>query len=322
MADRKRNGRRRFRNVFLISMVVFIIIFSYGYNMLDKMKRMDISTDDSDLGITEDSLNDKDIINIALFGLDRKDPSSVGRSDSIMIASLDKRHGKIKLTSLMRDTYVDIPGRGMDKLNHAYAFGGPELAIRTINQNFNMNIREFATVDFFGLEQIIDVMGGVEIDVHPNEIKYINTGVKGMDSLDNSRSPLIQNAGVQPLTGRQAVAYSRIRKTGSGDYERTERQRAVLEKVLRTGMNAGVAKYPRLLNAMLPYVETSLSKPEILAMGTSTLTSRIKDIEQYRIPVDDHLKHATIDGVFYIIPQTLDDNITLLNRFIYEDMKD
>ncbi|HHV39001.1 MAG TPA: LCP family protein [Tepidimicrobium sp.] len=321
MVKRRKGSRKQFKRVFLIALIVFTIIFGYGYNILNRMKRTDISKDDDDLGIAEDSPDDKEVINIALFGLDRRDTSSAGRSDSIMIASLDKKHRKIKLTSLMRDTYVNIPGRGMDKLNHAYAFGGPELAIKTINQNFNMNIREFATVDFFGLEQIIDIMGGVEVDVKPSEIKYINTGVKGMDRLDNSNSPLVQNAGLQSLTGRQAVAYSRIRKTGDGDYERTERQRRVLEQVLKKGMNAGITKYPKLLSAMLPYVETSLSKPEILAMGSSALTSRIRNIEQYRIPADNHLRHEMINGVFYIIPQTLEDNIALLNKFIYEDEK-
>ncbi|NLJ98225.1 MAG: LCP family protein [Tissierellia bacterium] len=319
--NRKNKKRRRFRRVFFISLIIFAAIFVYGYNILNKMDSADISKDDTELGITDESADSKDVVNIALFGLDRRDTSGGGRSDSVMIASLDKKHKKIKLTSLMRDTYIDIPGRGMDKLNHAYSFGGPELAIRTINQNFNMNIREFATVDFFGLEKIIDVMGGVEIDVKSNEVKYINTGVKEMDRLDNSSSPLVQQEGTQLLTGRQAVSYSRIRKTGNGDYERTERQRVVLEQVLKRGMNAGITKYPALLNAMLPYVETSLSKPEILSLGTSVLTSGIRDIDQYRIPADGYVKNQTINGVSYVVPQSLEDNVMLLNKFIYEDEK-
>lgn len=303
--NKKTNNKKRFLKVFLISIIVFATIFTYGYNILNKIENKDISQDDDELGIRDESKDNKDAINILLFGIDRDDASSGGRSDSIMIASLDKKHKKIKLTSLMRDTYLDIPGRGMDKVNHAYAFGGPELAIRTINQNFHMNIREFAAVDFNGFERIIDIMGGVEIDVKPEEVKHI----------PNSRS------GKQLLTGKQALAYSRIRKTGHGDYERTERQREVLEQVLNQGLNAGVTKYPKLLNTMLPHVETSLSKPELLSLGTSVLTSGIKNIDQYRIPVDGHVQNQMINGVSYVVPQTLEDNIMFLNKFIYEDEK-
>src|SRR5699024_2790536 len=115
------------------------------------------------------------VVNIALFGVDSRDTGGMsGRSDTVMIASLDKKHDKIKLTSLMRDTYLDIPNKGMDKLTHAYAHGGPELAIKTINQNFDMNIRDYATVDFFGLEAIIDALGGVDIDIEDYEINNLN----------------------------------------------------------------------------------------------------------------------------------------------------
>ncbi|MFY9286795.1 MAG: LCP family protein, partial [Tissierellaceae bacterium] len=241
------------------------------------------------------------IINIALFGVDKRG-AGTGRSDSIMIATLDKEHGKIKLTSLLRDLYVEIPGRGMDKLNHAYAYGGPELTIKTINHNFNMNIRDFATVDFDSFEKIIDILGGIEIAIQPNEVRYV-PGSK---------------AGKQVLDGKQALAYSRIRKVGT-DYARTERQRTVMEGLIRKGISAGITKYPGLLNAVLPYVDTSLTKTETLSLGTSALTSGIKDIEQFRIPVDGHAKSQMINGVSYEVPDTLEDNVEFLHKFIYED---
>jgi LCP family protein required for cell wall assembly len=318
---RKKKKSRKILFLFIIVGLIGFAFGAYGFNLLDKIDNTKITQSDEELGISEENAKSDKVINIALFGLDRRETSGNTRSDTIMIASLDKEFNKIKLTSIMRDSYVEIPGRGMDKINHAYAFGGPELAIKTINQNFDMNIRDFVTVDFYGLEEIIDAMGGVEIEVKSNEVKDINKNMDQVDKLTNTSSPKVQNAGLQTLTGRQAVAYSRIRKVGNGDYERTERQRKVLEQVLSKGMNAGVTKYPKLLNTMLPYVETSLSKANILSLGTSTLSSGIRKIDQYRIPVDGYVKGQMIKGVSYVVPNTLEDNVELLDKFIYEDVK-
>src|SRR5699024_9711213 len=159
-----------------------------------------------ELGILENNIEegfkDNKTMNIALFGLDKGQDGEGSRSDSIMIASVDKHHKKIKLTSIMRDTYVEIEDRGMDKIGHAYAFGGPELAMKTINQNFNMNIRDFVSIDFSGFQKIIDAIGGVEIDVKPNEVSHVK----------------IDGSGLQTLSGEQALAYSRLIKTDNVDY--------------------------------------------------------------------------------------------------------
>lgn len=222
----------------------------------------------------------------------------------------------------MRDTYLEIPGKGMNKLTHAYAYGGPELAIQTINQNFDMNIRDFISVDFYGLEAIIDTLGGIQIDVKDYEVNALNHNIEEINRITDPDSPFIQSAGLQTLNGRQAVAYARIRKVGNGDYQRTERQRAVLEQILNKTMNSGVTQYPKLLNTMLPYVETSLSKAKIVSLGLSSVISGINEIEQYRIPADGHVYNDTINGVSYVMPNTLEDNVKLLHQFIYEDIKE
>ena len=126
---------------------------------------------------------------------------------------------------------------------------------------------------------------------------------------------------MQTLNGRQAVAYARIRKVGNGDYQRTERQRVVLEQILNKSMNAGITKYPKLLDTMLPYVETSLSKGNIVSLGLSAITSGIRDIDQYRIPADGHVYNDMINGASYVVPNTLEDNVELLHQFIYDDVK-
>ncbi len=148
------------------------------------------------------------------------DASERGRSDSIIILSIDYVHNKLKLSSVMRDTYVYVEGHGNTKINHAYAYGGPVLAIKTLNSNFDLNIKDFVAVDFEGFKKIIDILGGVEIEIKDYELPTMETVG-------------IYEAGIYNLNGEQALAYSRIRKQGSGDYERTDRQRRVLEALFR-----------------------------------------------------------------------------------------
>ncbi|RBP42227.1 LCP family protein [Garciella nitratireducens] len=291
---------------FLIIMLVLVGGAGFYLNhMLNQVGTHKISQSDENLGIKNSSEESDNITNIALFGLDRRETTGNTRSDTIMIATLDTKNKKAKLTSIMRDTYVNIPSRGMDKINHAYAYGGPELAIRTINENFDMNIRDYAMVDFFGMADIIDALGGVTIDVKPEEVS--RTGVS--------------SAGLQTLNGEQAVKYSRIRYVGNGDFERTERQRKILEQLMNKVVTAGPMEYPKLMNQLLPYVETSLSKREILKLGTSAFTSGVDSLEEYRIPVDGYAKGQKMNGIYYLVPQDLQTNVEFLHEFIYEDSK-
>ncbi len=222
----------------ILSILAVIVLMSvvsalYVYSKLGSVKKVPISKDDKELKIDKkaESYGD-DVINIAFFGLDRRKKEEPSRSDAVMILSLDKKHKKVKLSSIMRDSYVDIEGHGKTKLNHAYAYGGPELAIKTINSNFKLNIRDFVAVDFYGLENIIDTVGGVEIPVRSDEIKYINSYMQGTAKVENKAVQEVQNPGLQNLNGMQAVAYARIRYTSGGDYERTERQRTILTAVM------------------------------------------------------------------------------------------
>ncbi|WP_213818716.1 LCP family protein [Garciella nitratireducens] len=323
MSRKNRKRKKKNKKITILFIIVALLggtFGAYGYSILDKIKNTEITKDDESLGIIQNNKNNK-ITNIVLFGVDRRESSDTPRSDTVMIASIDKKHNKIKLTSLMRDTYLEIPGKGMNKLTHAYAYGGPELAIQTINQNFDMNIRDFVSVDFYGLEAIIDTLGGIQIDVKDYEVNALNHNIKEINRITDPDSPFIQSAGLQTLNGRQAVAYARIRKVGNGDYQRTERQRAILEQILNKTMNSGVTQYPKLLNTMLPYVETSLSKAKIVSLGLSSVISGINEIEQYRIPADGHVYNDTINGVSYVVPNTLEDNVKLLHQFIYDDVK-
>ncbi|MCM8711274.1 LCP family protein [Clostridium sp. SYSU_GA19001] len=314
-------------SIFVLLALVSAAVGGYLFLQLDKMKTAELSKSNDDLGINNEALEkiqqedpNKDVINIALFGVDRRSSTGAGRSDSIMIASIDKKHKKIKLSSVMRDTYVAIPGRNNEKITHAYAYGGAQLAIKTLNENFQLNIKDYVTVDFFSLEKIIDALGGVTINVQKNEINLINSYMTEVAAIENKTPRNVTQAGTQTLNGMQAVAYSRIRYVGNGDYERTERQRTVLTALFNKIQSAGITKYPSIVATLLPYTETSISKADILAMGTEVLTSGIKTLDQERFPVDGYAKGQTINGASVIVTD-LKVTTDQMHKYIYEDIK-
>jgi polyisoprenyl-teichoic acid--peptidoglycan teichoic acid transferase len=260
---------------------------------------------------------DNQIINIALFGVDRRKPTDRGRADAIMILTVDFKDKKLKLSSLMRDMYVDIENHGKTKLNHAYAYGGAPLAIKTINQTFGTDIRDYVTVDFFTLEKIIDAIGGVEIDVKENEYPLINQYMNEVARIEHEKPVYLKKAGLQTLNGKQAVAYARIRHVGNGDFERTERQRKVLYQMIEKLQNMDKVELTKLAMKVLPYVETSLSFNTIMDMGMQYLKSGITTIEQERFPKDGYWRPYMKNGVWYM---KFDEEQTKLQlqEFIYE----
>ena len=282
-------------------------IYSYGNHLFNKIEKIEI--DKSDVGI-KDEVEEKlssysdSVKNIALFGIDAEE-GGVGRSDSIIIATIDTTNKKLKLTSIMRDSYVAIEGHGDDKINHAYAFGGPQLAIKTLNENFDLNIDDFVSVNFTTLPKIIDMLGGVTIDITSEEVSHI---------------PGIDAAGTYTLTGEQALAYSRIRYATGGDYVRTDRQRTVLSKVFEKILCINVTQYPSLLSEILPMVQTNLDYSEILNLGNEVLKMGVTTLEQERFPRDGYCEGKMIDKIYYL---TFDKENTVqqLHDYIFEDIK-
>ncbi|WP_426350552.1 LCP family protein [Alloiococcus sp. CFN-8] len=291
----------------IIGLFAIIAIIASGglylNSLLNKTQKVDIPTDDNSLGIKVEAAekDKKDISTIALFGIDAKNGNR-GRSDAIMLLTIDNENNKIKLASIMRDSYVNIPDRGMDKINHAYSYGGPELALKTINSNYGLNIRDYATVDFTTLPNIIDQLGGVYIDVKSYEVNYI---------------PGVKAAGLQTLNGEKALAYSRIRYSGNGDYERTERQRTVLNSLFNKMATLSITEVPKYLSNMLPFIETSLSNSEILSLATNTFTINNFNLTQARFPEDDLSHGETINGVWYL-RFDIEETAKHLQSFIYE----
>lgn len=295
-------------------------VYFYGNYLFNKLEKVEIDKDN--IGITEEveeklSQYSDSIINIALFGVDAVD-GEAGRSDSIMIATIDTVHKKLKLTSIMRDSYVAIDGHGNDKINHAYAFGGPQLAIKTLNENFDLNIEDFASVNFETLPKIIDKIGGIELDIDADELEYINGYIAHLNNINGTSEPAIESTGIQHVSGTQALAFCRIRYTSGGDYKRTERHREVLTEIFKKIETMPVTSYPSLLLDILPMVNTSLTYNEILDLGTEVLKLGDSSMELERFPLDEYCEGKMINGIYYL---SFDKETTVeqLHNYIFED---
>jgi LCP family protein required for cell wall assembly len=330
MAIRKKsekNGKYKKTKIIFGILILFILALAWvaGSTLanLNKAKKTEISISNEDLGISEEALEKAlkyDVLNFALFGIDSRDEEEPGRSDSIIIATIDKTNKKIKLSSIMRDTYVEISDHGSTKINHAYAYGGPQLALETINSNFNLDIKYFATVDFFDMEKIIDALGGVEIDVTNEEVEYINGYSNETATISKEERILVTKPGIQVLNGMQAVAYTRIRYTAGGDYMRTERQRTVLTALLKKLASMDKAKFIATVPTLAQYVETNMSATDMISIGVDALKSGISNIEQERFPIDGNASDEKINGIYYL-KTDIDLTTEQIHEFIYDDIK-
>ncbi|WP_129724210.1 LCP family protein [Xylanivirga thermophila] len=330
---------KRFTKVLVIILCLLVIVVGatiiWAYNLLNKVQHVPLVDEGKtksdvkpvvltpkDLGVKEDAPKPKvtGVVNVLLFGLDGREEGQKSRSDSIMIATLDGKHKNIKLTSLMRDMYVPIPEREDNRINAAYAFGGPALAIRTVNEDFDMNIEKYVTVDFFSLEKVIDKLGGVEIEIKDYEINHLNGLIQGLNGLNKNenKAALIESPGVHRLNGRQAVAYSRIRKVGNADYERTDRQRRVLEALIKEMTSIEVWELPSVLSTILPEVETNFTANELMKLGYTGLECANNGVKQLRLPYNDTYTSERIRGMSVLVPD-LEKNKEILHKFIYEN---
>ncbi|MFR9239408.1 MAG: LCP family protein [Clostridium baratii] len=288
----------------VIGIVLIAIIFiaggmGYVYHLVSKTNHVELNKDN--LGMQQDAANESKedgIINIALFGIDAPQ-GQVGRSDADMILTIDKKHNKVKLTSIMRDSYVNVKGHGMTKLTHAYAYGGPELALNTLNTNFNLSIDKFITVNFTSLPKIIDTLGGIPVDITVGDLKYINGYIDNLNNIDKTNAPHINKTGEQTLNGIQALAYCRIRYDG-GDQRRTQRQRTILEGVFKKVKAMPATDYPKLLDELLPYVTTNISTTEFLSLGKDVLSTNASSMIERKVPCDNHEKGMMLKGVYYM----------------------
>ncbi len=253
----------------------------------------------------EDPLTDKNIVNILLIGQDKRSGEEENsRSDSMIIATVNKKNNSVKLISLMRDMYVNIPDYGYNKINAAYAFGGMDLLDKTVENNFLVNIDGCVEVDFSGFEKIIDKIGGVDIELNKDEAYYLSK-VSGLKLTE----------GKNRLNGETALEYARIRYIGNNDYERTERQRNVLVSVFNEVKASSLKTLLELANDIMPLITTNLNNTQILGLVTRVVLMDVSDIGTYRIPADGTFTPDTIYDMSVLVPD-LTANRELLKEYM------
>ena len=256
--------------------------------------------------------------NVLLLGCDSYTKNDYQRTDSMIIVSINAAKGQVKLTSLMRDTWIPVPGsKNHRKLTELCAVGGPELTIRAINESFGMNISDYALISMEGMAEIIDLIGGLDLDVTEEERKALNKGLFDLSPL-SGMEPLEQSGEGVHLNGNQATAFARIRKIDS-DYVRTERQRTVLLAIadkIKNGASAGTLL--TIVTTLMGYVDTNLSLTEIMTIASVGMKLDLSTVEQYRVPVDGTFDSGTFNGVWCIKPN-FEKNTDLLHSFIYGD---
>lgn len=251
--------------------------------------------------------NTENVVNILLIGADRR-KNEPARSDSMILCTFNKTQGTITLTSFMRDMYVKIPGYKSNRINVAYPLGGMSLLNKTLSHNFGVETDGAVEIDFAHFEDLIDLLGGIELELTSGEANYINK---------ESGSKL--TAGVHVLTGEQALWYSRCRKVGGdGDFGRTNRQRIVLTKLLNEYKNKSLTELIGMLDDILPMVTTNLTKDEILTYVKDLFPMLAgAEIVTNRIPADDTYKMAKIDGMSVLLPD-ISKNAAILEDILSE----
>ncbi|WP_223590238.1 LCP family protein [Neobacillus bataviensis] len=242
-------------------------------------------------------------INVLLLGSDSRGEEH-SRTDSIMIAHYDQDTHQSKLISIMRDTYVNIPGHGKQKINAAFAYGGPELLRQTIKENFDIDVNYYAIVDFEGFSKIADIIApdGIEVDV-PHEMTYgIGTTI---------------NPGKQTLHGDKLLGYVRFRHDKLSDFGRVQRQQEVISKLKDQTLSIGsIIKLPKILGVIGPYVDTNLDTPTLFSLGKDLLTNQSNDLKTMRIPVDGSYTNEQFKNAGAVLSINLEQNKSALNEFL------
>lgn len=340
---RKKNGKKLAINitVLLLSLVLLVVgaTLVYGEVLLHRVQYVDDGTSRNQLfastaadsgtqGASEGSgagdsdgvklvnglYHDDMVVNILLLGVDDYQPNDPGRSDSMMLVSIDTRHQELKVTSIMRDLYVTIPGKSEpNRINTAYSSGGAPLLVRTVEANFGIDVDRWVVIDFDAFNQIIDAMGGVEITLTQAEADLIN---------ENSGDPRRNlSEGTFVLSGAQARYYSRIRAIGD-DFERTERQRKVFSSIINKFKNSDIGTINNVLYNTLNLVHTNMDKNEILGMAANSLTYMNYELLQNRIPGDGEYEPARVQIGGYaaaVLVPDLDACSKNMRDFIYQD---
>lgn len=341
MEDNKKLRRKREKKskkpiiITSVIVVLFTLVISGGLfikNIFGNIEKVEATPEDLGIEKVEKPLEEKEAevtygtyrsderyLNIALLGVDTRVIGNYDgtRADSIMILSIDRETKAMKLASVARDTYANIEGYGMDKINHAYAFGGPNLMVKTLNQNFNLEITDYVVVNFFGMAEIIDRLGGVEIEVDDDEVQYINSYIDEISNIKGITPEHITTSGTYNLNGVQAVAYSRIRYTDGGDFKRTERHREVLLKLAEKSSIVKITDVVPIINQLSSNMMTTLGASDMTNLAVELIKGAYSsNMSQMMFPEAAYSGGDMINGGYYYVTD-LSQAASGINNFFY-----
>ena len=312
--------RRKKRVIFLLIELILLIVLSviaYGMFKLEKLNHNSLNV--KNLEVYKD--NGK-YTNIALFGLDSRNGELDGgvQSDCIMIASINNKTSDVKLISVYRDTLLFQKNKIYNKANAAYNMGGPEEAISLLNRNFDLNIKNYVSVDFNALVKVIDSLGGIDINMTKEEAHWCNLyGAETARVIGAHWSDIKEKKGTQHLDGIHGVAYARIRYTNGNDFKRAQRQRIVLEKVAKKAKKANFLTLNEIVDEVFPMISTSFSSKEILGFAAHALDYNIVATNgfPYNVTTSENVKDH--EGVSFVIPIGLEENVKQLHQELFGD---
>lgn len=322
----KKQRRKRKLILFIVEIIILIIVAGalYVYSKLNLFNRKEL--DQSKVGKNEVSKETQQTFNgnttIALFGLDNRDQGvyDTGNSDVIMVMNINNDTREVSLVSVYRDTYLNIAGEGEEekfrKANAAYSAGGAEQAVTMLNRNLDLDIDNYVAFDFKSVAEAIDILGGVEIDIESQaEMDYLNDYISYTSEYVGGSDEMIDHLGKQTLNGVQAVSYARIRYTAGGDFKRAERQRRVLNELIKKAKDASLTELNELVNTIFPEVSTDLTQKDIISMMPVMLKYDMANSGGFPYDKTTDTPSKKIGSI--VIPCDLESNVIQLHKQLF-----
>ena len=309
---------------FAIEAVILIVLLVVLYvlnrtELLSKVTYDDEVVQDSVNELTEETLEVmEEYTNIALFGLDTRQAGSLGkgnRSDTIMVASINNDTKDVKIVSIYRDSYLNLANDKYRKCNEAYSVGGPEQAVAMLNMNLDLKIDHYMSVDFLAVSEVVDLLGGIEIDVDEYEIEHLNNYTVETSKVTGKKTQKLTKTGLQTLDGVQATSYCRIRYTAGDDFKRTERQREVLETIAKKAKTMSVSQLDEIVKKVFPMCATNMTVDQLLAIAADGLSYNIVGTSGFPFDV---VTDSVGSAGSCVVPVDMEKNVTQLHNYLFD----
>ena len=313
----RKQRRKRKIIVFIIEILILLILLLFVFVWL-KLGKINTSKLNEDNMVINELATDEGYTTVAIFGLDNRSNGKLekGNSDVIMVANINNKTKEVQLCSIYRDTYLDRGDDSYGKANAAYAQGGPEQAISMLNKNLDLGIKKYVTVDFNAVTEVIDQLGGVELDITNEELQWMNSYIETTADVTGKKAKFISKAGTQLCDGTQATAYARIRYTSGDDFKRAERQRIVIEKMFEKAKKSDISTINKIIDSVFEDISTNFTQKEMLALASSMFEYTLEETKGF--PFEKETKTLGKKGSC-VIPCDLESNVSQLHMYLYDD---